>query len=349
MRVGQLLFLTTLALLGLLFLTIFNSISSLLEGYCHALDTKTLGELKYTLSERLFGLYALSSLLLLPLLYLFDRSLERRIGRITQFIRELLQRNYPRLPPDPLHQFHQLHRELNGLAKTLKKREEKKSKYTKKLKRLTRQRSELISALSHELKNPVAIIDGSVQTLLEEPDMERELQRSFILKIHRASGKIGRMIDRLTLAVKAESGKLELRRSRFSLCHLVQEAVTFLGERYRGREIEVECGKEEEVYGDREMVLTIVENLLDNALKYSQEKVVVRVHGRRVEVVDRGIGIDPSELKRVSKKFYRIHNSWDNSMGLGLFIVSYLLELHGSRLEIESQPGKGSTFSFQLP
>ncbi len=94
------------------------------------------------------------------------------------------------------------------------------------------------------------------------------------------------------------------------------------------------------------MVLT---NLLDNALKYSEEDVVISIVKGRLIVTDRGMGIAPKELEQIASKFYRVHkNSWDNSMGLGLAIVSYILKLHHCELEIKSKVTEGSSFGFDL-
>ena len=90
-------------------------------------------------------------------------------------------------------------------------------------------------------------------------------------------------------------------------------------------------------------------NLLDNALKYSEEEVVLTISDGRLAVMDRGMGIAPKELEQIANKFYRVQkNSWDNSMGLGLAIVSYILKLHHNKLDIKSEVGVGSTFSFDI-
>jgi len=93
----------------------------------------------------------------------------------------------------------------------------------------------------------------------------------------------------------------------------------------------------------------VLKNLIENALKYSKEEVVVKIENGLVSVTDRGVGISGKDLDKVTKKFYRsgTHN-WDNSMGLGLSIVKTILSLHQSRLEIESKIDEGSTFSFKI-
>jgi len=93
----------------------------------------------------------------------------------------------------------------------------------------------------------------------------------------------------------------------------------------------------------------VLSNLLDNALKYSDDDVSITIAKERLSVTDKGTGIEPKELKKITSKFYRIRkHSWDNSMGLGLAIVSYILKLHHSTLDIKSSVGTGSTFGFDL-
>ena len=103
------------------------------------------------------------------------------------------------------------------------------------------------------------------------------------------------------------------------------------------------------VKADKTMIETVLINLIDNAMKYSQEDVTVSIIDNRLMVIDKGLGIAEKELDKITSKFYRVQkNTWDNSMGLGLAIVTYVLKLHGSALNIESKEGEGSIFAFDL-
>ncbi len=297
---------------------------------------------------KFLAVFALFIAAVLAISFFMSKKMEREIGKIVRFLEDISKKKYYRLEVDFAKEFETIGKYLNMLAKKLKKREEKKDKFTKKLKLINRQRSELISAISHEFKNPVAVINGYTQTLLEEKDMDPDLREKFLAKIHNASNKIASMIDRLSIAIKFENGELEPRKSRFDICEAVDEAVKMMRDKYRHRAVEVEC-EPFEVEADRTMIETVLINLLDNALKYSQKRVKVVAKGGLVEVIDEGVGIEKGELEKITKKFYRTQShSWDNSMGLGLYIVSYILELHGSRLEIKSRLGEGSVFGFRL-
>jgi len=293
----------------------------------------------------LFGLFLAAALLAA---YLLSSKIKSEIDSISAYVERLAKKEYGAVFRAKFaKEFDEIAQNLNKLARKLKKREEKKEKFTKKIKQLSRQRNDLISAMSHEFKNPVAVIHGYAQTLIGDPDMPPHLRKRFLEKIFNASEKISYMIDRLALAMKLQSGKLEPQKSRFGLCDAVEEAVRFMSEKYPDRRIVVDCHPFE-VEADRQMIVAAIENLLDNALKYSQKEVYIRTQEGKVEVEDRGIGLRPQEIEKITKKFYRVQNSWDNSMGLGLYIVSYILELHGSKLEIKSRYGEGSVFGFRL-
>ncbi len=296
---------------------------------------------------KFLGIFGLFVVVALGVSYLLSRRIDREISKIVRFLEDLSNKRYGWLRVDFAKEFEIIGSYLNQLARRLKRREEKKEKFTKKIKQLSRQRSDLISAVSHEFKNPIAIMKGYAQTLMEDSDIPHWQRQRFLQKIYAASDKLTYMIDRLTLAIRMESGKLVLQKSRFDLCEVAKEAAKFLQERYKDRVILVECAPSQ-VIADRQMILTVIENLIDNALKYSENEVVVRVVEGEVSVEDKGVGLKPEQIDKITKKFYRVQNSWDNSMGLGLFIVSYLLELHESTLKIESEYGKGSRFSFRL-
>ena len=100
---------------------------------------------------------------------------------------------------------------------------------------------------------------------------------------------------------------------------------------------------------DRTLMEVVLKNLIENALKYSKDEVLVQLEKKSISIMDKGVGISDQDLDKVTKKFYRsgTHN-WDNSMGLGLSIVKTILALHKSKLDIQSKVDEGSTFSFKI-
>ncbi len=294
------------------------------------------------------ALFALFVVAAMAASFMLSAKISRQIEAIVEYLDALAHKKFDRpLKVGFAKEFVTIGEHLKALAAKLAKREAKKEKFTKKIKQISRQRNELISAISHEFKNPVAIITGYTETLLDDPDMPSPLRRRFLQKIHNAGSKITAMIDRLALAMKFESGNLTLQKSRFDLCEAARDVVELLRSRYKNREIHLSC-EPSFVEADRAMIEIAMSNLLDNALKYSELDVAVEVRGGRFCVRDKGVGIKEEDLNRITQKFYRVRHSWDNSMGLGLYITSYILKLHGSELEIESRYKEGSQFCFRL-
>ena len=245
-------------------------------------------------------------------------------------------------------EFEDINQNLIKVLSSAKKREDVKQRYNAKLKLKNRQRADMISAIAHEFRNPIASIMGYAQTLEEDKEIPPTLQEKFLNKIYNNGIKIESLLSRLVLWNKFESGEATLHPSNFDLYALIQEVKQTLEEKYPQREVVIE-GSSCRVDADRTLLEIVLKNLIENALKYSKDDVLVKVDSGEVSVTDYGLGISSDDISKVTKKFYRSGtHSWDNSMGLGLSIVKRILELHGTTLEIESEQEKGSTFSFHI-
>ena len=245
-------------------------------------------------------------------------------------------------------EFETISEDIKKVATKLKKREKQKQKYTKKLKEITQKQGDIISAISHEFKNPVAAIMGYAQTIKEDDSISKDMRIRFLQKVLNNANKISIMIDRLSLAMKLENKNVVVKKSKFLLKPLLLEVRETLLQKYKDREIVIDC-EEVEVTFDKTMFENLLINLVENALKYSEDEVIIRVKDKKLEVIDKGIGIEKEDLKSLTEKFFRVDSlSWDNSIGVGLYIVKYILKLHGLELMIESQKGVGSRFWFEL-
>jgi len=245
-------------------------------------------------------------------------------------------------------EFEDINQNLINVLKSSKKREDIKQRYNAKLKLKNRQRGDMISAIAHEFRNPISSIMGYAQTLEDDKDIPVALQEKFLHKIYSNGVKIEALLSRLVLWNKFESGEATLHPSQFDIYTLVSEVKASLMEKYPQREIVIE-GVSHVLEADRTLIEIVLKNLIENALKYSKEEVVVHIDTEQVSVVDKGAGISFSDISKVTKKFYRSGtHSWDNSMGLGLSIVKSILSLHDSELKIESKEEEGSTFSFNI-
>ena len=245
-------------------------------------------------------------------------------------------------------EFEELNQNLIQALKKARKREDIKQRYNAKLKLKNQQRADMISAIAHEFRNPIASIMGYSQTLQDDPEVPKPLQEKFLSKIYNNGNKIEALLSRLILWNKFESGEATLHKSAFDIYTLTQEVKHALEEQYKGREIHIE-GESHVVDADRTLIEVVLKNLIENALKYSKDEVLVQLEENSISISDKGVGIHDKDLDKVTKKFYRsgTHN-WDNSMGLGLSIVKTILALHKSKLDIKSKENEGSTFSFDL-
>jgi len=245
-------------------------------------------------------------------------------------------------------EFEDINQNLIKVLKASKKREDDKQRYNAKLKLKNRQRGDMISAIAHEFRNPIASIMGYAQTLEDDKDIPAPLQEKFLHKIYKNGTKIEALLSRLVLWNKFESGEATLHPTSFDIYTLAEEIKSTLEEKYPNREIIVE-GASYTVEADRTLLDIVLKNLMENALKYSKDEIIVSIKDGNISVTDKGAGISSSDIGKVTKKFYRSGtHTWDNSMGLGLSIVKSILALHKTKLDIVSEENKGSTFSFSL-
>jgi len=245
-------------------------------------------------------------------------------------------------------EFEDINTNLIKVLKASKKREDVKQRYNAKLKLKNRQRGDMISAIAHEFRNPIASIMGYAQTLEDDKDIPTPLQEKFLHKIYNNGTKIEALLSRLVLWNKFESGEATLHPTTFDIFNLAQEVKSVLEEKYTTREIIVE-GESYVIEADRTLLDIVLKNLVENALKYSKENVSIFIANGTISIEDKGAGISTEDISKVTKKFYRSGtHSWDNSMGLGLSIVKNILALHQTKLEIKSEEEKGSTFSFSI-
>jgi len=271
------------------------------------------------------------------------------ISQITNYLDEISNKNYKAvIHTKHFFEFLQISLLLKNLVKKLAKNDKKKIKNIAKLRLINKQRNDILSALSHEFKNPIASIMGYAQTIQEDPDMPEKIRQKFLAKITSNGAKISQMLDRLAMSVKLDNGDLTLKITSFDLAKLCQEVATNLASKYRDRDIEVDVDITF-VLSDKTMIELVLINLVDNALKYSKGDVKITLKDNKIIVSDNGIGIKKDDLEKVTSKFYRVEkNSWDNSMGIGLAMVTYILKSLETLLEIESEFAKGSKFSFSI-
>jgi two-component system phosphate regulon sensor histidine kinase PhoR len=218
-------------------------------------------------------------------------------------------------------------------------------------------RKEFASNVSHELKTPLQTISGYSE-LLKNGFVREEDQEEFADKIYLESQRMMKLIEDVIKLSHLDNDELQIRKERIDLDELCRNAVeTIRKDQIKDIDI-IYQGKEAMVYGNRELIESIIFNLCENAVRYNVKngKVYVTVSCREdssvLEVKDTGIGIDRKDHERIFERFYRVDKGRSKNTGgtgLGLSIVKHACILNDARIELESKPGKGSTFRVFFP
>lgn len=235
---------------------------------------------------------------------------------------------------------------------------------TTELRRLERLRQEFVANVSHELKTPLAVIQACVETLLDGAAADPEHRGQFLHRVAHESRRLHNLIlDLLQLArleSETEALHLEAVDAAEAVADCLQRHRTFAEGKQQVLEAEPPPAQEAPppAWADTEAVQQILDNLVNNALKYTPEGGRVTVRWRRegaglaLEVADTGIGIPAAELPRVFERFYRVDRARSRELGgtgLGLSIVKHLAQAMQGSVRAASRPGAGSTFTVVLP
>jgi signal transduction histidine kinase len=231
------------------------------------------------------------------------------------------------------------------------------------LKELERLKSQFLSLVSHELRTPLASIKASAEVLLSTASADApEAQIRLLRNVDRSSDRLGALISDLLDLTRLEGGRLELHRERVDLRDVTDEALATVRPLADSRKQTVALSRDAApcpVFGDRRRLEQVALNLLTNAVKYGRFEGRIWVSTRRaadglvrLEVRDDGAGIRESDQRTVFERFYRPDTEITrraSGTGLGLPIARALTELHGGKIELHSEPGRGSTFVVTLP
>jgi signal transduction histidine kinase len=227
------------------------------------------------------------------------------------------------------------------------------------LKELDKMKSDFVATVSHDLRSPLAIISGYA-VLLPEAGELNETQQDFVEGIKLSAARMTTLVDILLDLGKIEA-RVGMEMKPCQLVTVINKAVKGLREHFRAKEIVLQFDLPPGlplVQGNQVRLDQVVSNLVGNAIKFTSEGGMVTVSAREekgevvVEVKDTGIGIAPEDQVHLFEKFYRVNSEETSDIegtGLGLAIVKSIVEGHGGRVWVKSQPGQGSTFGFALP
>jgi|694.fasta_scaffold02061_2 two-component system phosphate regulon sensor histidine kinase PhoR len=228
------------------------------------------------------------------------------------------------------------------------------------LQRLENYRRDYIGNVAHELKTPIFSIQGYIETVLDDPDLDRNTLESFLGKANKNADRLGQIVMDLDTITKYESGFLVLDQQPFDLLALVNEVVESLELQAKEKHITLQVfapAGEYQVMGDRGRLSQVLTNLGYNSIRYGNESGNTRFRlsstGTKVivEVADNGIGIPQEHLGRVFERFFRVdkhRNRATGGSGLGLSICKHVVEAHGETISVISTEGAGSVFSFSV-
>jgi len=228
------------------------------------------------------------------------------------------------------------------------------------LARLETMRREFVANASHELRTPLAAIRGFAETLLGDAALAEEQRRSYLEVIDRHARRLGTLVDDLLELSRIESGQAPLELQPVDVAAVASGLVRDCEARLVEKRLEAdsELSGPGVAWADAQAVWQILSNLLDNAIKYTEPggRIRIRIQGDarrvRVRVSDTGAGIPERDLARIFERFYRVDRARSRALGgtgLGLSIVKHLVQSQGGEITVESELGRGSTFSFTLP
>ncbi|HKS38076.1 MAG TPA: HAMP domain-containing sensor histidine kinase, partial [Verrucomicrobiae bacterium] len=226
---------------------------------------------------------------------------------------------------------------------------------------LTRLKNDLVANVTHELKTPLSSMRLLVDTLLNSEKLNEKTAREYLQLIAKENSRLSRLIDNFLTFSRMERNKHVFDFSEVSVARVVDGAEAAVQERFKAAGCDFDVKTAEglpPVVADGDALVTALINLLDNAYKYSGDEKRIRLRARAqngsvfLDVQDNGIGLSPREARKVFQRFFQVDQSLSRETGgcgLGLSIVQYIVAAHKGDVRVESEPGKGSTFTIVLP
>jgi len=223
---------------------------------------------------------------------------------------------------------------------------------------LEQSRRDLVANVSHELKTPITAIRAHLENLLDGVELPDPATLEVMLG---QADRLGRLVDQLLELSKLESGEIPLHRERLALRPLVDDLISEIDVARSDRSVSLRNEVPDDLpalFADRERLHQVLFNLVDNAVRFTPEGGDVRVTAYRVNgsvqiaVTDTGAGIPAEHLPRLFERFYRAdpaRSRDDGGTGIGLAIARSVVEAHGGTIRAESEPGRGSVFTFDVP
>jgi signal transduction histidine kinase len=252
--------------------------------------------------------------------------------------------------------------EIDRVAATYNEMAERMTEMIRELQRQESVRRDLVANVSHDLRTPLASLRGYLETLMIKGDsLPPEEQKMYLAIATQQTERLARLVAELFELAKLEAKDVSVQAESFPVSELIQDVVQKFELDAKQRQLAIRAEVEADlpfVTADIALVERVLQNLIDNALHHTPAggtvSVAARVRGREVAVTvaDTGSGISKDHLPHIFERLYRADKSRDSrsgGAGLGLAIARQIVELHGGRIAVESELGRGTTFSFSLP
>jgi signal transduction histidine kinase len=219
-------------------------------------------------------------------------------------------------------------------------------------------RDQFLAIVSHDLRTPLSVVAVNAGMLAEQlPEASADVLRA-IQRVQRAADQMERMLSDLLDATRFEHGQFRLSPLVANVVSVLNESIAQFEELARRQQVTLrleEPAKPIEAMFDHDRIVQVLSNLLRNALQFTPPggtitvRAVPQVHACRIDVSDTGVGISAPDLERIFNCFQQTAGAHPRGLGLGLYISRAIVEAHGGKIWVDSEPGKGSTFSFTLP
>ncbi|MCU0360133.1 MAG: ATP-binding protein [Bacteroidia bacterium] len=331
-------------------------ISALLMAACFV-GLNQLGRFRVDVAYMLLSAFACFTIAFLFMYYFYYVSIAREIDKLITKIRKRFLNNEIPVQMNLLEEedsLLQLEEKVDYLI-------ESREKEVLHFENLDSYRKEYLGNVSHELKTPVFNIQGYIDTLINGGLEDKSINMDYLRRTEQSIDRLINIIDDLETITQLESGQLHLDVDNFDIAGLCKDVYAALELQAAKKNIKLELARKYDrpimVRADKYRIRQVFVNLITNSIKYGKEngKTVVSINYLNsdvvVEISDNGSGISAEHLPRIFERFYRIDKGRSREQGgtgLGLAIVKHILEAHEKSIKVESEPGKGTKFTFSL-
>ncbi|MGD1118871.1 MAG: ATP-binding protein [Dehalococcoidales bacterium] len=228
-----------------------------------------------------------------------------------------------------------------------------------KVRRLEKVRQDFIANISHELRTPIASLKALVETLQNGAINDQKIAEDFLQRMQVETDKLTQMVAELGELSRIESGELALKLGPVDMSRLIKHVAERLKTQAQRAQLNLKLDLSPglpRIMGDENRIEQVLVNLVHNAIKFTPQNGKITISSKvesdnlLVKITDTGIGIPADDLPRIFERFYKVDRARSGGgTGLGLSIAKHIVQAHGGNIQVESEEGKGSSFTFTLP